>query len=358
LSRRFLTPPRLPSGTSLPSAGAAGDLFFKSDESKIYVHDGTTWVIAQGSGGGGGGVVVSDTAPANPDEGTYWFDSTTAKSYIYYDSFWVEVGDNSGGYIVSETAPANPTVGDVWFSTAEGVIYVYYDGFWVDPTTGGAAGVPAGGAAGYILSKVTGDDYDTAWIENYAPQVKHLVKNSTGSTLAKGRAVYVSGANGTNMLVSYASNDGELTASKTLGVLTQELVNNAIGFVVTEGLIAGLNTSTATAGDPVWMGTSGQLLFGVANKPVAPNHMVSIGVVTRVNAINGEIFVNVQNGFELEELHNVAITNVADGEILVYESTSGLWVNGPAPVTSTIDGGDPSSIYTGDAIDGGDASSF
>jgi len=152
LSRRFLTPPQLPSGTSLPSAGAAGDLFFKSDEAKIYVHDGTNWVIAQGSGGSGSGVIVSATAPADPTEGTYWFDSTTAKSYIYYDSFWVEVGDNSGGYIVSETAPANPSEGDVWFSTSEGVIYVYYDSFWVDPTTGGAAGVPGGGTTGQVLA--------------------------------------------------------------------------------------------------------------------------------------------------------------------------------------------------------------
>lgn len=284
MSRRFLTPPQLPSGSSLPSAGAAGALFFKSDESKIYVHDGTTWVVAQGSGGG-------------------------------------------GGVVVSETAPANPTVGDVWFSTSEGVIYVYYDGFWVDPTTGGAAGVPAGGTEGQILAKATGDDYDTTWIDNYAPQIKHLVKNSTGSTLAKGRAVYISGANGTNMLVSYASNATEATSTKTLGVLTQELINNAEGFVVTEGLLSGIDTSTATVGDPVWLGTSGQLLFGMANKPSAPDHMVFMGIVTRVNANTGEMFVKVQNGFELQELHNVDITDAADGEILQYDGTSGLWVN-------------------------------
>lgn len=358
MSRRFLTPPRLPSGSVLPTVGAAGDLFFKSDESKIYVHDGTTWVIAQGSGGGGGGVVVSATPPADPSEGTYWFDSTTAKSYIYYDSFWVEVGDNSGGYIVSETAPANPTVGDVWFSTSEGVIYVYYDGFWVDPTTGGAAGVPVGGLEGYILAKASDDDYDTAWIENYTSQVKHTVLNTTGSTLLKGRAVYVSGANGTNMLVAYASNDSENTSSKTLGILAQDIADGASGYVVTEGLLAGLNTAIATAGAPVWLGTSGQLLFGLTSKPSAPDHMVYLGVVTRSNSNNGEIFVKVQNGYELEELHNVAITNAAEGEILQYNATSGLWVNGPAPVTSTIDGGDPQSIYTGDAIDGGDVSSF
>lgn len=164
MARRFLTPPQLPSGSSLPTSGVAGALFFKSDEGKIYVHDGTTWVIAQGSGGSGGGVVVSATAPANPTEGTYWFDSTNTKSYIYYDSFWIEVGDSGGGYIVSDTAPTSPSEGDVWFNSSEGVIYVYYDSFWVDPSTGGAAGVPAGGTTGQVLAKSSNTDYATSWV--------------------------------------------------------------------------------------------------------------------------------------------------------------------------------------------------
>lgn len=162
MSKKFLSLVNLTNGATLPSSGSAGDLFFKSDELKIYVHDGTTWVIAQGSGGGGG-VTVSATAPEDPTEGDYWFDSNTTKSYIYYDSYWVEVGTSGGGYIVSATAPSGASEGDVWFSTTEGVIYVYYDGYWVDPTTGGAAGVPTGGTTGQVLAKSSGDDYDTTW---------------------------------------------------------------------------------------------------------------------------------------------------------------------------------------------------
>ncbi len=75
---------------------------------------------------------------------------------------------------------------------------------------------------------------------------------------------------------------------------------NGFANVVTEGLLAGLDTSAAgTEGDPVWLGANGNLLYGVANKPSAPLHMVFIGVVTRKNQNNGEIFVKVQNGFEL-----------------------------------------------------------
>jgi hypothetical protein len=95
--------------------------------------------------------------------------------------------------------------------------------------------------------------------------------------------------------------------------------------VVTEGLLAGLDTSTATAGDPVWLGTNGDLIFGLTNKPVAPAHLVYIGVVTRVNQNNGEIFVHVQNGFELDELHDVLIVTPEDGQTLVKDGD--LWKN-------------------------------
>lgn len=145
--------------------------------------------------------------------------------------------------------------------------------------------------------------------------------------LTKGQAVYVSGADGTNVLVSKASNTTDVTSSKTLGLITTNLALNASGSVMVEGILSGLNTSTATAGDPVWLGVDGALIYGVANKPVAPAHMVFIGYVLRANSSNGEIYVKVQNGFELEELHNVSITSLANNQSLIYESATSLWKN-------------------------------
>ena len=159
----------------------------------------------------------------------------------------------------------------------------------------------------------------------YTSKVQHEVKLAEDITI--GQAVYVSGADGTNMLVAKASNTTEALSSKTLGLLLTSGVTNNKRQVITEGLFTGLNTSTATIGDPVWLGTNGDLIYGLANKPVAPAHLVYIGVVTRVNSSNGEIFVHVQNGYELEELHNVLISSLADGDILKYDSASGLWKN-------------------------------
>jgi hypothetical protein len=155
--------------------------------------------------------------------------------------------------------------------------------------------------------------------------VKHQVK--AGVAINKGQAVYVTSADGTNMIVGLASNASEATSSKTMGLLDATVAINGFANVVTEGLLAGLNTSTATAGDPVWLGTGGNLIYGLANKPYAPAHLVFIGIVTRVNSNNGEIFVKVQNGFELDELHNVDLktTTPINGHLLGFNGT--LWVN-------------------------------
>jgi hypothetical protein len=154
---------------------------------------------------------------------------------------------------------------------------------------------------------------------------KVTVKLALG--ISKGQAVYISSANGTNIIVSKASNASEATSSKTLGLLATTGVTNDIVEVVTSGLLDGLDTSTATVGDPVWLGTSGNLIYGLASKPVAPAHLVYIGVVSRVHATVGEIFVRVQNGFELKEIHDVLFTSVADNDILAYESSTSLWEN-------------------------------
>jgi hypothetical protein len=157
----------------------------------------------------------------------------------------------------------------------------------------------------------------------YTSTLKHEVK--AGQTISKGQAVYVSSADGTNMIVTKASNASEATSSKTMGLLETSLSTNGKGNVITEGLLTGLNTNGATAGDPVWLGVDGALIYGLANKPVAPAHLVFIGIVTRANSSNGEIFVKVQNGFEMNELHNYQEGSVQNNQVIVYESATSLY---------------------------------
>lgn len=163
-----------------------------------------------------------------------------------------------------------------------------------------------------------------------ANKISQEVVNNTGATLNKGQAVYASGAVGASgqLRVSLSSNTTESTSSKTFGIMEDTVADGAIGTVVTEGLLEGLNTSTAQPGDPVWLGsTPGQLIFGLANKPSAPNHLVFLGIVGRVQQNTGSIFVKVQNGFELDELHDVVISNKQNNQVIRYNSTTGQWSN-------------------------------
>jgi hypothetical protein len=172
--------------------------------------------------------------------------------------------------------------------------------------------------------------------------------------ILKGQAVYVSGANGTNILVSKADYTTEATSSKTLGLVVVSGANNFQGQVISDGLLSNIDTSAAGAeGDPVWLGDDGNLIYGLVNKPYAPNHLVFIGIVTKKNASTGEIFVKVQNGFELNEIHDVDVKSSlpTDGQVLTYDSVTGLWRNETpllgSDITLTSAGGSQSLVNDG-----------
>jgi hypothetical protein len=100
--------------------------------------------------------------------------------------------------------------------------------------------------------------------------------------------------------------------------------SNGFGYVVTEGRLSGIDTSTATAGDAVWLSsTAGGITFGAP--PTGSVHTVYIGVVTKANASTGEILVKVQNGYELDELHDVSAASPDNNDVLQFVSSTGLW---------------------------------
>lgn len=158
-----------------------------------------------------------------------------------------------------------------------------------------------------------------------ATTLRTYVKNSSGSTITKGQAVYVTGADGTNALIGLASASADPTSSKTLGIAASTMTNNAFGYVIENGQLSNIDTSSATAGSSIWLGsTPGSLVFN--NPPAEPDHAVYLGVVTKANVSTGEILVKVQNGYELDELHDVFVGGVSTALPLVYNSTSSGWV--------------------------------
>ena len=150
------------------------------------------------------------------------------------------------------------------------------------------------------------------------------VRNQTGSSIPKGSIVYTSGSNGTNVQVSLAQANSDATSARSLGFTASAIAHGADGLVMVEGYLEGLNTAGLTSGQILYLSGTTPGAW-TTTKPTAPTHLVYVGVVTRVNANNGSVYVKVQNGYELDEIHDVSITQRADGFLMYYDAASDLY---------------------------------
>jgi hypothetical protein len=163
------------------------------------------------------------------------------------------------------------------------------------------------------------------------------VRNSTGATLTKGTIVYISGATGNKPTVSKAIATGDSTSAQTFGFIQTDIANNANGYVVAFGDLTGIDTSAFTEGDQLYLSSTTAGEF-TATKQYAPAHLVYVGIVTRSHPTLGQIEVNIQNGYEMDELHNVSAQNPSNGDILQFVTSTGLWTKVAGTTTNISEG--------------------
>jgi len=150
------------------------------------------------------------------------------------------------------------------------------------------------------------------------------VRNAEATTLVDGEVVYLSGSTGVHNTAWRASNLTEAASARTIGVVTEPIAAGAEGYVTTFGMVRGLDTSHLTEGALVYLGTAGATTVTAA---VPPAHNVVVGYCVKKSGGNGAIFVHVQNGFELHELHDVLLGAQAEGDILSWDNASQVWRN-------------------------------
>jgi hypothetical protein len=162
------------------------------------------------------------------------------------------------------------------------------------------------------------------------------VVNGTGANLleANYQAVRITGAQGQRLQVALAQANNDANSADTLGLVTETINNNQEGFVTISGLVNNINT-TGTLQAETW--ADGDVLYlsptvagRITNiKPVAPDHLVVVGYVAYSHQNHGKIFVKVDNGYELEELHNITTTNyttlIDSDSLLTYDNNNSLW---------------------------------
>jgi len=181
------------------------------------------------------------------------------------------------------------------------------------------------------------------------------VVNKTGANLLESqyrvvriRSTAEGGAQGQRLAIVLAQANNDPNSVDTIGLVTENITLNQEGFVTTSGLVRGINTTGSLQGE-TWL--DGDVLYlspttpGVLTKvkPQAPNHTVVVGFVVYAHSNQGKIFVKVDNGYEIDELHNVRITSVSANDVLKYNGAAGVWENSN---TLTLSALSADRIYT------------
>jgi hypothetical protein len=141
-----------------------------------------------------------------------------------------------------------------------------------------------------------------------ATQLQFTALNNTGSTITKGSAVYVSGHT-TETQVAPADNSAS-ASMPAFGIVSDDILNGATGTVIISGEVAGINTSSFSIGDELYVGTAGAL---TATKPTGTALIQKIAKVTKA-AASGELLV-------IGAGRTNDLPNLPDGNIWIGDSS-------------------------------------
>jgi hypothetical protein len=199
------------------------------------------------------------------------------------------------------------------------------------------AGVEAGGSTGSSGQVLSSTGSGVAWIDQSAITsasdfVFFNVKNETGSTILKGKGVMAVGTDGNSghILVDEMVADGTVEAKYFLGVLEEDIANGAFARVISFGQLDQFNTTgqngeTWADGQILWCDPANPGDFTIT-EPDGPNVKIAAAFILN-SSTNGKIQVRVQANEGIHDLHDTKITSQVDGDVLVWDNTTGVWFN-------------------------------
>jgi hypothetical protein len=215
-------------------------------------------------------------------------DDINLTSYVRLDDVYdIDLTGSSSGDIIKYNASSGtwiatdiPTEVDAHLVGGTGVTYSAGD-ISIGQDVSTTSNVTFSTVTANLTGDVTGD-IDGAVIIT--------AKNESGSTISAGVPVYISGqsGSGTEFTVDVADADGSGTMP-AIGITTASTNNNAEVSILTFGKFVGLNTSSFSVGDELYVSTAGTLSTTI---PTGENAAIQkIAKVIRVHASSGEIFV-------------------------------------------------------------------
>ncbi|MDR8391002.1 hypothetical protein NC796_07630 [Aliifodinibius sp. S!AR15-10] len=191
-------------------------------------------------------------------------------------------------------------------------------------------------------------------------------KNVEGSSISNGDVVYVSGSSGDNPEIRLARADSIDTVDSTIGLVTQNNINNnGVGYITTFGRVRGLDTSAFSAGDEVFISTT--TAGGITNvEPSYPNFVWKIGYVIRSHASEGIIFVDVEQQNDVYQQDSILFANgdgraAENNDRLTWDNTNFIFdISGSLNVSDllTINGTQLFTLGQEQALGTGDSPTF
>jgi hypothetical protein len=178
------------------------------------------------------------------------------------------------------------------------------------------------------------------------------VYNNSGTSIAKGKAVYVSGASNDFPTIALARANAFSTVQNTLGLTAHVIANGAFGFVTTRGLFGGLNTAAYSAGNRVHVSpdSAGEL---VATNPAFPDYAFEVGtVLVADSAGGGSVGGCIQVDLKAEVFETVRVDGVSrfDGNVTIAGNLNILGSESKTSVATLAVGDQFISVQEGDTI--------
>ena len=188
-------------------------------------------------------------------------------------------------------------------------------------------------------------------------------RNNTGTTIAKGKPVYVTGVHipgdpthGHHPTIGLAD-ASDAAKTNVIGITGEAIADGQHGYVIVRGYIEGIDTSALTSSETVHLGyaTPGDM---VTVAPTYPNYPVELGTCLSSNSTVGTMYVNILNQtfdqFRVTAAAYVEGTLTVEGDLILLGNTTTTSVQSLSVANTFIylSGGDASSNnnFTGSGL--------
>jgi hypothetical protein len=282
--------------SAIPDSGDSS-LVEPSDWNADHVLTGTVPISNGGTGASTANAGFNALAPSQ---------TGNSGKYLTTDGTDTSWATNPLGTVtsVSGTAPVNVATGTTTpvislSSTGSGNVVLATGATQANPTISNYEDFTPTSAPSYAEGRVWYDSTEKAlaFYNDSSALAVHVsqdlifkVINNTGSTIANGSPVYVTGTSSGQTYPNVALAKADVAStSAVIGLTNGAIANGAIGYVTSQGTIDNVNTSTFTVGQVLYLSpySAGQLMNTIPPTGIT----VQVGLVTFVNSSTGHIYV-------------------------------------------------------------------